>query len=52
MDSVVHQNWSGAWANGSYALLFAASMSAGITVTTIAFQLTRSFLKKHKRPGL
>ena len=52
MDSVVHKDWAGAWANGSYALLFAASMSAGITVTTIAFQLTRSFLKKHKRPGI
>ena len=47
MNCVVHQDWAGAAANGSYALLFAASMSAGITVTTIAFQLVRRFLKEH-----
>ena len=31
---------------GRYALLFAASMSAGITVTTILFQLIRSGLRR------
>jgi len=49
MDSVMHADWAGAASNGSYALLFAASMSAGITVTTIAFQLIKGLLRRRAR---
>lgn len=38
MSCLVHQNWVEFTAQGTYAFLFAASMSAGITVTTIIFQ--------------
>lgn len=49
MDCLMHGDWPGMWAQGRYALLFAASMSAGITVTTIAFQLVRGSLRDHLR---
>lgn len=49
MDCVMHADWAGAASNGGYALLFAASMSAGITVTTVVFQLVRPFIKRHIR---
>ena len=50
MDCVMHGDWPGLWQRGSYALLFAASMSAGITVTTILFQLIRGGLHSHVHP--
>ena len=50
MDCVMNGDWPGLWARGSYALLFAASMSAGITVTTILFQLVRGSLHAHVHP--
>ena len=50
MDCVMHGDWPGLWARGSYALLFAASMSAGITVTTILFQLIRGGLQARVHP--
>lgn len=46
MDCLMHGDWDGLWSKGSYALLFAASMSAGITVTTILFQLIHSGLRQ------
>lgn len=38
MNSLMQQDWAGFSKNSSYTLLFAASMSAGITVTTIIFR--------------
>ena len=49
MDCAMHGDWAGFGAEGSYALLFAASMAAGITATTIVFQLVRSGM--HRRRG-
>ncbi len=46
MDCLMHGDWPGLWSQGSYALLFAASMSAGITVTTVVFQLIRGSLRQ------
>lgn len=39
MSSLMRQDWSAFAGYGSYTLLFAASMSAGITTTTIIFQI-------------
>ena len=46
MDGLMHGKLEGFVQYGRYALLFAASMSAGITVTTILFQLIRSGLRR------
>ena len=46
MDGLMHGKLEGFVQYGRYALLFAASMSAGITVTTILFQLIRSVLRR------
>lgn len=45
MNCAVHSDWPGFYAQGSYALLFAASMSAGITLTTTVFSLVRMALR-------
>ena len=45
MSCLVHQNWAEFTAQSTYAFLFAASMSAGITVTTIIFQNSWDHLK-------
>ena len=39
MNCLMHQNWTSFAAESTYTLLFAASMSAGITVTTIVFHI-------------
>lgn len=39
MDCLMHQDWSAFTAEGTYTFLFAASMSAGITLTTVIFQI-------------
>ena len=46
MDGLMHGKLEGFVQYGRYALLFADSMSAGITVTTILFQLIRSGLRR------
>lgn len=51
MDCAMHRDWAGFGSEGSYALLFAASMAAGITATTISFQLMRSSLRQRMGRG-
>lgn len=45
VNCLMHQDWSSLTAESTYALLFAASMSAGITVTTITFQMILNHLR-------
>lgn len=39
MNCLMQQNWAGFYKESTYTLLFAASMSAGITATTIIFRM-------------
>ena len=49
MSYLTHQNWERFGAQSSYALLFAASMSAGITLTTIFFRIVCRFMYSQRR---
>jgi len=44
-NNLMMQNFAAASELGTYALLFAASMSAGITLTTLVFQAVRRIMK-------
>ncbi len=44
MSNLMGKNYSGFFAQGIYTLLFAASMAAGMTVTTVLFRLVWSRL--------
>lgn len=46
MNCLMQRDWEGFTAEGTYALIFAACMSAGITLTTIIFQIIWKHLKK------
>lgn len=49
MDHLVHQRWESFAAESAYTLLFAASMSAGITFTTLGFRFFWKCLRREKR---
>lgn len=49
MNNLMHQDWPGFTTEGTYALLFAASISAGITLTTIIFQVIWMHLRRDAR---
>lgn len=49
MSSLMYRNWAAFTENGIYALLFAASMSAGITTTTVMFQLVWDICNAKKK---
>lgn len=46
MVCLMSRDWSAFTAEGSYALLFAASMAAGITTTTVIFQIIWDCFRK------
>ncbi|MCC8162897.1 MAG: threonine/serine exporter family protein [Lachnospiraceae bacterium] len=49
MDCLLRRDWEGAADSGSYALLFAASMSAGITLTTVVIRSAWKHFRKERR---
>ena len=46
MSCLMRQDWSAFTTESTYAVLFAASMSAGITTTTVIFQIVWNHLRK------
>lgn len=49
MNCVMKQDWAGVSKESSYTLLFAASMAAGITFTTIIFRMVWKWLYSQRR---
>lgn len=49
MNCLMKQDWSGVRGESSYTLLFAASMSAGITLTTLIFRNAWSRIYHQRR---
>lgn len=49
MNCLMQRNWDGFASNSAYTLLFAASMSAGITFTTIIFRMCWKWAYSQRR---
>lgn len=49
MNCLMKRDWEGVGTESAYTLLFAASMSAGITVTTVIFRMVWNGIYRKKR---